>query len=92
MLHEQPTCVCCERLFKRVTLAEEVHHVTEILNGVTKGQRMNIGLDPNNLICLCQKCHKQVHLKKIKIDNDFEGGFEIKKTKLFVDGVDDIRI
>lgn len=50
-------CLSCDR----VTAAEHVHHITPFLTGDDERERMKLLLDRNNLMSVCQKCHRIIH-------------------------------
>lgn len=59
-LAQHPLCENCQKNNK-TTLATTVHHKYEISNGVTKQQKQNIGFNYNNLMAVCEDCHKLIH-------------------------------
>lgn len=59
-LVEHPLCEECIKSGK-VTPAEEVHHIKPISTGKTDLEMMSIAYDSNNLMSLCQSCHKKIH-------------------------------
>ena len=61
-LQETPLCEECTKN-DRVTLAIEVHHIIAFSTGVNIEQMKYIGFDYNNLMSLCQSCHKKIHKK-----------------------------
>lgn len=56
-LQDNPLCECCLQ-DNKITPAEEVHHITEIL------RNPDLAFDYKNLMSLCRKCHKEIHKKK----------------------------
>ncbi len=59
-IQREPLCQVC-RMEGRVTLAEEVHHVTPFPLGRTDAERKALAFDSANLISLCKKCHWRCH-------------------------------
>lgn len=62
-MREQPLCEVCMSAGKYV-LATQVHHVKFISDGKTEKQMLELGFDYENLMSICDKCHKEVHVKK----------------------------
>lgn len=58
-IKEHPFCQKCLEE-GRVTLAEEVHHITTILSAPEEF-RYAVLTDDQNLVSLCKKCHSEVH-------------------------------
>lgn len=59
-LMEHPLCEECLKQGK-TTVATQVHHIKHILEGKDKWEQKEIGYDPNNLMALCEKCHRDKH-------------------------------
>lgn len=65
-LMEHPLCeICLKNGIVKPT--EEIHHITEILNGKTKEEVISLAVNPNNLIALCSDCHHKLHNSIIKL-------------------------
>lgn len=62
-LAQHPLCELCQKNGK-TTLAVAVHHKYEISKGVTVEQKKQIGFNYNNLMAVCENCHKQIHKEK----------------------------
>lgn len=64
-IKRNPLCECCLEQGK-VTPATEVHHVQPFLQGITDEERWALLTDEDNLMSVCNKCHKELHnqLKK----------------------------
>ena len=76
-IRTHPLCQDC--LFEgRSVPAEEVHHKIVFSWFTTEEDRMKALLCPENLICLCKKCHLERHKNLHKPDN-FEQTEEYKK-------------
>ncbi len=58
-----PYCVACLCLVagRRLTPAEEVHHLTPILSGMDEAQRASLAYAPDNVAPLCRRCHRLIH-------------------------------
>lgn len=65
-IKEHPFCQYCYDHYGRIRLAEEVHHVREILSGLTEEERMELLLDRDNLMSVCRDCHLEIHNQKRK--------------------------
>ena len=65
MLTAYPFCQRC-RHFGRLVKSEHVHHIKPLAEGGSN--------DPSNLICLCHRCHSQVHAER---------GDYFKKNKVY---------
>jgi 5-methylcytosine-specific restriction endonuclease McrA len=55
-LIEHPVCEICNK-----NLATDVHHVIPIPRDADELTMKTYGLDPNNLIALCNDCHHNIH-------------------------------
>lgn len=55
----------CERCKARgeVTPATEVHHVTPVEYGVSRGDKERLMFDVMNLRALCHRCHVETHVE-----------------------------
>ena len=64
----------CERCAEngKVTLAQQVHHKIEFMNGFTDEDRWRLLLDEDNLQSLCTKCHTDIHNQRNKKKKDNE--------------------
>lgn len=62
-MREQPLCEMCmnKGLY---TLATQVHHITFITQGKNEKEMLNLGFDYENLMSICDKCHKEIHERK----------------------------
>jgi len=63
-LQNNPLCEEC-LINDKVEPAVEVHHITPFMNGNNIEQIKYLGFDYNNLQSLCEKCHSDIHSKKI---------------------------
>ena len=61
MLMIHPLCQNCLR-----QLATDVHHIKEISTGETLEEMKELAFNSGNLICLCKKCHSEMHKNKKK--------------------------
>lgn len=59
-LSEQPLCEMCASE-GRVKAATCVHHVTPVLDGLSREEMSRLAFDYRNLMSLCDECHKRVH-------------------------------
>lgn len=59
-------CPLCEHCLEKgiITPATQVHHIWEISNGTTLEEMKGIAYNPKNLQSLCEKCHREEHLKR----------------------------
>ena len=64
-IKEHPFCEMCLEEGK-VKLAEQVHHKTEFLSGLTEEERWQLLTDEDNLQSLCSECHHKIHNEKRK--------------------------
>lgn len=78
-IKEHPFCQYCQEHYNRVRLAEEVHHCTEFLQATTEEGRMELLLDPNNLMSVCRECHMEIH--SIRRKNRNNPGEDQQKVK-----------
>lgn len=60
-LSESPLCECC-LAHDRVVAAVEVHHVIPWTRGRNESEKETLLLDYNNLISVCNRCHKLLHI------------------------------
>lgn len=67
LFRDNHTCQCCKGKFKDKIL--NVHHIESRKTG---------GNAPNNLITLCEYCHKQYHLDNIKLPKTVKRGASFK--------------
>ena len=67
LFRDNHTCQCCKSKSKDKIL--NVHHIESRKTG---------GDAPNNLITLCEYCHKQYHLGNIKLPNNIKRGTSFK--------------
>ena len=58
-----PICQMCA-LENRSTPAEQVHHRIPFMTGKTEEERWNLLLNPDNLMSLCIRHHKEIHNNK----------------------------
>ncbi len=56
VLMENPLCQMCGK-----ELSVEVHHRRPLADARDDDQMVEWGFDPNNLQCLCERCHDIVH-------------------------------
>ena len=70
-IRTHPLCQDC--LFEgRSVPAEEVHHIRPFGDGKTEEEKIDLLLCPENLICLCKKCHDKRHaILKQQKENDY---------------------
>ena len=66
-IKEHPFCEECAK-DNIITIAQEVHHKYEFLNGNTDEERTNLLLDEDNLMSVCRKCHRKIHNERHKKD------------------------
>lgn len=59
-LSKHPLCERC-RAEGIVKLAEHVHHMHEISDGLTDSEIIQLGFDVNNLEAICKKHHTEEH-------------------------------
>ena len=59
-IQQHPLCERCLS-FDKVTPAEHVHHIVPFLTGENKQERWKLLLDNNNLMSVCQECHRWIH-------------------------------
>lgn len=57
---QHPLCECCLE-DGLVVPAEHCHHRVPFSTGITEEAKWNLLLNPNNLIMLCEPCHKLFH-------------------------------
>lgn len=62
-MDRMPYCVAClcRVAGRRLTPAEEVHHLTPILSGMDETQRADLAYAPDNVAPLCRRCHRLIH-------------------------------
>lgn len=61
-LTASPLCERCQQE-GRLTPATEVHHITPVERGLTKGEKERLAFDPLNLRALCHPCHVLTHIE-----------------------------
>ena len=59
-IQKHPLCEICSK-HGRVTPATEVHHIVPFGRGKTDEEKEKLFYNENNLMSLCNKCHKGVH-------------------------------
>lgn len=59
-LMNDPLCEMCAE-DSRVTIAEDVHHITSFMTESDPVKRQFLAYDYNNLKSLCKKCHQLIH-------------------------------
>jgi 5-methylcytosine-specific restriction protein A len=64
-LTKNPLCERCKKM-EKLSLAIDVHHIIPISTGKTREAKQRLGYDINNLMALCEECHKYIH----RNDND----------------------
>ena len=62
-LRLNPLCEECKSKGK-IMAASEVHHIIPISTGKNINEKQTLGLDWNNLMSLCDNCHKIKHLQR----------------------------
>lgn len=57
---QTPLCEMClsRGVFSPVT---EIHHIRPISTGKSIDEMWSLALDSNNLMSLCERCHKEIH-------------------------------
>ncbi|MCD8210951.1 MAG: HNH endonuclease [Prevotella sp.] len=59
---EENKCLCRRCMEQgRVSLATTIHHITPVQWGVSLREKERLAFDRNNLMPLCDECHKEVH-------------------------------
>lgn len=71
-IKQHPFCERCEAQ-GRTTLATQVHHQVPFLNGLTETERLNLLLDEDNLMSVCNKCHAEIHNEMNRKKYDDQG-------------------
>lgn len=71
-IREHPLCEVCLMLGilggeMNIRAAEEIHHVTPFLTRKDDKGRRELLLDPNNLIALCRKHHRDIHAHRVDL-------------------------
>ena len=63
-----PYCVVCLCLKDgaRITMAEEVHHLTPIMSGMDDDQRASLAYAVDNVAPLCRRCHRLIHERGLR--------------------------
>lgn len=76
-------CLMCWFIDNVITSVDLVHHIEE------EKERIDLRLDEDNLLCLCDKCHKEVHKlyarnnkSKVKMQNELKELVEKCKMEL----------
>lgn len=59
-LTNNPLCERCDEN-DVLTLADQVHHKQPISTGVSLEEKCKLGYDYNNLMSVCDECHKEIH-------------------------------
>lgn len=69
-LQKQPLCECC-LYHDKITPATQVHHIDRFSNAANEVEMWQKFLDEDNLMSLCNSCHKRIHagLEKNTIDH-----------------------
>ena len=69
-LQSQPLCECC-LYHDKITPATQVHHIDRFSNASNEVEMWQKFLDEDNLMSLCNSCHKRIHarLEKNTIDH-----------------------
>lgn len=57
---QHPLCEMC-LVNDIITPCSEVHHIRPISTGKNLSEMWTLALDSNNLMSLCECCHKQIH-------------------------------
>ena len=63
MQEKHPFCELHEKRGIRVP-ATCIHHIREVESGQTEAESTELCYNPDNLIALCEKCHKYIHNSK----------------------------
>lgn len=61
-LQTHALCQCCLD-HGRVVPAEHVHHIVPFDRGGDENKKLDLLLEEKNLMSLCKKCHKLIHIK-----------------------------
>ena len=63
ILSKSPFCEIHEKRGFKVP-ATCIHHVREVESGHTEAESTELCYNPDNLIALCERCHKNIHQRK----------------------------
>ena len=63
ILRKSPFCEIHEKKGYKVP-ATCIHHVREVESGQTEAESTELCYNPDNLIALCERCHKNIHQRK----------------------------
>ena len=63
ILRKSPFCEVHEKRGLKVP-ATCIHHVREVESGQTEAESTELCYNPDNLIALCERCHKNIHQRK----------------------------
>ena len=77
-IQSSPLCYECLQHYKLNT-AEHVHHLKRFACGATEEEQWKLFLNPNNLRCLCKKCHEKYHIKMKRYGLDIVDGLTDKE-------------
>ncbi len=86
-LRESPICECCNS-HGYIREATEVHHIIPWTRGRDERHKQELFFNYDNLMSLCNKCHKLIHKKddgssplNILSDNEYEIGHNLRFLK-----------
>jgi len=75
-LQNNPLCEMCEKK-ERVTPATEVHHIVKFSSGDNEEEKNRLAYDYNNLMSICDCCHREIHgIERAVIKDSDKDGFE----------------
>ena len=77
----------CEVCLKagRVTPATEVHHIRPVESTSNYDMMKSLAYDPNNLLCLCHKCHADIHKGMLSHTKESVKANRKRETDHFID-------
>ena len=86
---QDPLCERCKEN-GRITLAQSIHHIKSPFNYKNQTIDIDLALDIDNLLSVCNQCHGEIHEEQRKSSEDLKvsknkmtfGGFMSKKRKL----------
>lgn len=65
-LKNNPICERCLNLHNIITPTTQIHHIQPFMTGLNIEQIKSLAFDYNNLMSLCDECHKAIHNNKEK--------------------------
>lgn len=83
-LKSNPLCELCTEQ-KKTVLAEEIHHIQSIEDGINYTDMEQRTYDYDNLQSLCHECHKNIHIRKKLQNKKTQTEINKKKTDSFMD-------